>query len=80
MEKKIEYPNKEITVVWKPGLCQHSGKCFTQLPQVFNPWIRKWINPNAAPSERIVDQVKRCPSGALSFYYNNKTEEGEQNL
>jgi len=41
---------------------------------VFNPMERPWIKMENAPSERIVEQVKKCPSGALSFYYNNEPE------
>src|SRR5258705_4763004 len=42
--KTIKYANGEITVVWKPELCQHSTRCFTQLPEVFNPAVRKWVD------------------------------------
>jgi putative redox protein len=66
-EKQIKYANDKITVVWKPEFCQHSTRCFTQLPEVFNPLIKKWINPDGASPERIIEQVKRCPSGALTF-------------
>jgi putative redox protein len=69
--KKIKYANDEITVEWKPELCQHSTRCWTQLPKVFDPRIKKWIDPNGASAERIEQQVKECPSGALGFYYNN---------
>jgi putative redox protein len=72
--KKIKYPNDEITVVWQPELCQHSTICFTQLPEVFDPRIKKWINPNGASSEKIIEQVRRCPSGALTFFRNDKNE------
>ncbi len=68
--KQIKYANEEITVVWKPELCQHSTRCWAQLPTVFNPKIKKWINPDGAPAERIEQQIKACPSGALEFYYN----------
>jgi putative redox protein len=70
--KKIKYANDEFTVVWQPELCQHSTKCFTQLPEVFNPAIRKWVNPFGAPTERIIEQINKCPSGALSFFYNDR--------
>ena len=74
-EKKIKYTNGEITVVWKPEFCQHSTRCFTQLPEVFNPRIRKWVDPNGAPSEKIIAQVKKCPSGALTFFLNSEDHE-----
>lgn len=68
--KQIKYSNDEITVVWKPELCQHSTRCWAQLPLVFNPRIKKWINPDGAPAGRIEEQIKACPSGALEFHYN----------
>lgn len=73
-EKKINYANDEITVVWKPAFCQHSGRCWQQLPEVFDYTKKHWINPNGASSEKIIEQVKKCPSGALSFIYNGKKE------
>jgi len=68
MEK--EYTNGAITVVWKHELCIHSENCFHGLPRVFNPKQRPWVNIDAAESDRIVAQVKKCPSGALSYFYN----------
>ena len=61
------YSNGEITVVWKPALCVHSGICFRGLPRVFDPRRRPWIETSHASTERIVAQVKDCPSGALSI-------------
>jgi putative redox protein len=69
--KTIRYNNEEITVLWKPEFCQHSTRCWKQLPEVFKPTIKKWIDPNGAPAERIHEQVNRCPSGALEFMYNH---------
>jgi putative redox protein len=61
------YSNNDITVVWKPELCRHAARCATQLPQVFNPAIKPWINPDGATSNEIIEQVSRCPTGALSI-------------
>ena len=69
-----KYTNGEVTIVWKPDACIHSTICWkaaTGLPQVFNPAIRPWIKPEAATTQQIVDQVKKCPSGALSYFMNN---------
>lgn len=75
MDKEItkKYNNGEVTVVWKPGVCIHSKICWaeaTGLPAVFNPRERPWIKMDASSTEKIVEQVKKCPSGALSFYFN----------
>jgi len=66
-----EYSNDEITVVWKSGKCMHSGNCFRNLLPVFNPGARPWIKMDKAPTSDIISTVKKCPSGALSFYYKN---------
>ena len=65
--KTIKYGNEEITVLWKPEFCQHSTRCWTQLPQVFKLKERHWIDTNGAPADRIEEEVKRYPSGALVF-------------
>lgn len=65
-----EYTNGEVTVVWKPTLCVHAGLCFRGLGEVFNPAKRPWITPENAPAQKIINQVQRCPSGALTFYLN----------
>jgi len=75
--KTIKYGNEEITVLWKPEFCQHSTRCWKQLPQVFNPSVKKWIDPNGAPADRIGEQVDRCPSGALSYIRHTPNEKNE---
>ncbi|SJZ62441.1 (4Fe-4S)-binding protein [Sediminibacterium ginsengisoli] len=73
--KTINYKNDEITVDWKPEFCQHSTRCWKDLLQVFDPRVKKWINVDGASAERIKEQVERCPSGALSFRYNEDKPE-----
>ena len=65
-----EYSNGEVTIVWKNGLCIHSGNCVRGSREVFDPKATPWINPNSSTTEKIIEQVKKCPSGALSFYMN----------
>ncbi len=65
-----EYTNGEVTIVWKNGLCIHSGNCVRGLREVFNPKASPWINAEGSTTEKIIAQIKQCPSGALSFYLN----------
>ena len=74
-----KYSNGEVTVVWQPSLCVHSGICFRGLGEVFDPQRRPWIIVEKSTTEKIVAQVKRCPSGALSFYLNTD-EKDEQKI
>ncbi|MDR1678775.1 MAG: (4Fe-4S)-binding protein [Prevotellaceae bacterium] len=71
-----KYTNGEITVEWTPRLCAHAALCWKNLPEVFNPHVQPWINMEGASSERIAQQVDKCPSGALRWYRNDgKTTE-----
>lgn len=72
-----KYTNGEVTIIWKPDLCIHSGNCSRGLREVFNPQVRPWVNPLGASTECIIEQVKKCPSGALSYYLNNDSPAGE---
>jgi len=74
-----EYSNGEVTIVWKNTLCIHSGNCFTGLPQVFHPLRMPWVTPEISTTERVIEQVKQCPSGALSYYMNDKKIEAMPN-
>ncbi len=67
IERTIRYTGKEVTILWKPQLCIHSKKCWQGLPAVFKPGERPWILPDGAEGARIIDQVRQCPSGALSI-------------
>lgn len=65
--KTKEYSNGEITILWKPEKCIHSGICAKTLPKVYNPKERPWITPENATSKELIEQVGKCPSGALSI-------------
>jgi uncharacterized Fe-S cluster protein YjdI len=71
-KESLKYSNGEVTIVWKPELCIHSGNCFGGLPEVFKPRERPWVQPEGSTTEKIIDQVKKCPSGALSYFMNNE--------
>ena len=67
-----KYINGEVTIVWKPNVCIHSAICFKGLGEVFHPQELPWITPGKSTTDRIVEQVKKCPSGALSYYMNSE--------
>ncbi|MES2690448.1 MAG: (4Fe-4S)-binding protein [Bacteroidota bacterium] len=68
------YSNGEVTIVWKNALCIHSKKCWTGLNTVFNPNEKPWIKPGGASTQQVIEQVKKCPSGALTYFMNNEVE------
>jgi len=62
-----KYSNGEVTVIWQPGMCIHSAICFKGLGEVFDPRRRPWITLEQSTTDKIIEQIKKCPSGALSF-------------
>lgn len=67
-----EYSNGEVTITWQPEKCTHSGNCVRGLPEVFKPKSKPWIEVGNATTEELVNQIKKCPSGALGFYYKEE--------
>jgi len=78
-----KYSNGEITIVWKPSACIHSTNCWKGekgLLSVFNPAKKPWITPEGASSDEIIERVNHCPSGALSYFYNEKEKEEQSEI
>lgn len=68
MPKRVqEYVGGEAVVSFDPNICIHAGDCVRGLPSVFDVKLKRWIRPENAPAERVAEQVRRCPSGALQF-------------
>lgn len=68
------YSNDDLTVTFEPCLCIHAEKCAKELSEVFRLSIIPWINLDATETNNIINQIKRCPSGALKYRLNNKKE------
>ncbi|HZW63940.1 MAG TPA: (4Fe-4S)-binding protein [Flavobacteriaceae bacterium] len=80
MSKSKKYSNGEVTIVWKPDACIHSGICVKGLPKVFNPKDRPWIKIYQATTEGLINQVKKCPSGALGYFMDDAKDESAVSL
>ena len=76
-KEALKYTNNEVTVMWKPRVCIHSTICWKGLIEVFNPKERPWIKMDGATTEKIIEQVHKCPSGALSYSLNSEAAANE---
>lgn len=65
-----EYTNGEVTIVWQNAKCIHSANCVRNNPDVFQPKEKPWIKPEGSTTEKIIDTVNKCPSGALTYFLN----------
>lgn len=56
-----------ITVTWSSMRCTHVAECVFNLPTVFEPGRRPWVDAARATADRVAHVVTRCPTGALHF-------------
>jgi CDGSH-type Zn-finger protein len=66
-DKRKNYVGKRITIHDNRKICSHAAECVNNLSSVFKINARPWINPDAAEIEEIIDTIRKCPSGALSY-------------
>lgn len=64
-----DYAGPEITVHYNRLLCAASERCWRGLPEAFRYGEKPWIVPEGAETSRVVEIVRRCPSGALRYTY-----------
>ena len=65
------YSNKDITVTYDPKTCINAERCASELSEVFRTSVIPWIKLDAIDdTDKVVQQVKRCPSGALQCFKN----------
>ncbi len=69
---KNVFSNDEITVTYAPRCCVNAGKCAKQLSTVFRSSVIPWIDLEGAQTNAIINQIKKCPSGALQYHINQK--------
>ncbi|CAH8292195.1 putative Fe-S cluster protein YjdI [Mariniflexile fucanivorans] len=67
---KNEFSNNDITVSYESCKCIHAEKCAQELSEVFRTSVIPWINLDGTETQRIIKQIKRCPSGALNYRKN----------
>lgn len=65
------YRNEQLAVLWQPALCTHCEACWRGLPEVFDMNARPWVKIDGATPEEIANQIDECPSGALSYTWND---------
>jgi CDGSH-type Zn-finger protein len=66
-DKRKNYVGKKITIHDNRKICSHAAECVNNLPSVFKLNARPWIGPDAAEIEEIINTIRKCPSGALSY-------------
>jgi CDGSH-type Zn-finger protein/uncharacterized Fe-S cluster protein YjdI len=65
-EKIFAYEGREVDVDWDGRLCIHVGECGRADDELFEGGRKPWCQPDRASAERVLEVVKRCPTGALT--------------
>jgi glutamate synthase domain-containing protein 2/CDGSH-type Zn-finger protein len=66
-DRRDNYVGKKITIHDNRGICSHAGYCTDNLPSVWRKNKEPWIDPDGDDVEKIINTIKMCPSGALSY-------------
>jgi len=66
-DNRENYVGKHITIHDNRAICAHSGRCTDGLASVFKLKEEPWIDPDGADAKEIIETVRKCPSGALSY-------------
>jgi CDGSH-type Zn-finger protein len=65
--KRRDYVGKEITIHDNRKICSHAKECVNNLPSVFKLGSKPWIDSDGSKMQDIINIVRKCPSGALSY-------------
>ncbi len=71
LNTRTNYIGKKITIHDNRGICAHAGYCTDNLAAVFSLEREPWIDPDGATVDEIIETIKKCPSGALSYTVEN---------
>ena len=66
-DKLERFKGREVTILDNRGICSHAGYCTAGLPAVWRSAAEPWIDPDGADKAAIVEIIRKCPSGALSY-------------
>ena len=61
------FSNSDITVTFEPCVCINAERCAKELSNVFRNSVIPWVNLDGASTNKIMEQVKKCPSALYNF-------------
>lgn len=67
LNKLDNYTGKQITIHDNRSICAHAARCTEGLSSVFKFKQEPWIDPDGAAVDKIIETIRSCPSGALSY-------------
>tara|TARA_R110002096_G_scaffold401386_6_gene598306 strand:- start:48165 stop:48914 length:750 start_codon:yes stop_codon:yes gene_type:complete len=72
--KTVRYEGTNGDVAWNGELCIHAGECGRAKGELFVGGRKPWCEPDSGGTQNeLVQVLKRCPTGALSFEQEGAT-------
>ena len=65
--RRATYIGKGIAIYDNRAICAHAGFCTDGLKEVFREEGEPWIDPDGAEVAKVIETIRKCPSGALSY-------------
>src|SRR5580692_4586302 len=66
-DERDVYEGQQVEIFDNRGICAHSGFCTDRLASVFHGGQEPFISPSGGRLDEIIQAVRACPSGALSY-------------
>jgi CDGSH-type Zn-finger protein len=66
-DRREAHVGKGITIFDNRAICAHAGQCTDDLKAVFRMGEEPWIDADGAAPAEIIETIRKCPSGALSY-------------
>ncbi len=79
-DKLETFQGRDVTILDNRGICSHAGYCTAGRPAVWRSAIEPWIDADGAARTEIIETVRRCPSGALSYIEDGKPSTAYQDV
>lgn len=76
-DKRDAYEGQQIEIFDNRGICAHSGFCTDRLVSVFHVGKEPFITPSGGRMDEIIQAVRACPSGALSYAIDGVEARGQ---
>ncbi len=73
-ERRETFVGDGVTIYDDRSRCAHAGFCTDNLASVFKMGTEPWVDAKGASAEEIINTIRKCPSGALSY---TQTKGGE---
>jgi uncharacterized Fe-S cluster protein YjdI len=76
-DRRDVYDGQQIEIFDNRGICAHSGFCTDSLASVFHVGQDPFISPSGGRMDEIIQAVRACPSGALSYGIDHVEARGQ---